>query len=1011
MFRILRATTAVGALVALVERAHASYLEAQSIGLEALFNATGGEQWISSTGWQDPSLGICNWYGVACDGSGQNVTDLSLSGNGLVGNLTKAVGFFDMLSLVSVDLSDNGLIGPVALGFGAMPNLVVLDLSKNELSSFPASWGANASSLRHLSLQDNNISGELPSAWLGVSSSTSFPVIHTEEIHPWLPELRTLAVGSNAITMPVYLALQAVIGFASLQVLDFSGNVLSGSMDQSFDLHFCDAAGSDPCESTVVKTGASAMAIVLLASNLIDGELEAISLPKSLSVLTVSANLLHGPVPEGYSQLAVFMAEGNAGLNNSALPSFASYDNSSDVITRRDNLSCPVISGQHAGGRSMRLGLDPSYLTYSHCVCIQGMEGNFQDGCQPCPEGTYRGTAELFTTSFCVACPANSRSTNTGAESVSQCKCEAGFYDTLAGAGDGDPAGAPSCSACPHGSIGWDDPGAISIAACACPAGQYLDETAEACAECEAGTYKTSVGNDANLCVPCAKGTYSSRAGGTSSDVCIPCEAGTYSASSGAAAPSVCLPCPRGTYSSKSGLFTADLCSSCPAGYYSEDEAGATDADVCVPCAQGTSSSEIDSCEPCPDGLSSLRGSYECELELANSRRWLAIYLAVGASTLTAICVAYYTWQRKVHKKKKLMVDSRTDTPLKMTGAKRKAHMWAVFFHTLEAIDVITASEPLFGNALFAYLLDIGDIQGFMQYIYWLVVSLGLALNVFRIYMIVWMRWLVNVSVAEKVDKEGKKALVVYMPGNRYLPERQRSDRRIMTPDDAKMVLELVKILKHLQINKFKVQLAVVMDLPLTILNLWLLWMVDPDLIKSALFLTSLIIAVFSAGKISTLIEYHLELRQRKRKLERLLLLELKSSKAGDEDDITAEESNIDHQEASTRCFEHGHPETLLKFHGKSMRNIATTEAEDPPLLPRRRDRIRYLKLSPTRRSPKDRFKRKPRGAGNDRVGGGADADGSIPGRPVGKSVSPKRSRLAAAAGYATIPQDEEDID
>lgn len=70
-------------------------------------------------------------------------------------------------------------------------------------------------------------------------------------------------------------------------------------------------------------------------------------------------------------------------------------------------------------------------------------------------------------------------------------------------------------------------------------------------------------------------------------------------------------------------------------------------------------------------------------------------------------------------------------------------------------------------------------------------------------------------------------------------------------------------------------QLAVVMDLPLTILNLWLLWMVEPELIKSALFLTSLIIAVFSAGKISTLIEYHLELRQRKRKLERLLLVRL----------------------------------------------------------------------------------------------------------------------------------------
>lgn len=85
--------------------------------------------------------------------------------------------------------------------------------------------------------------------------------------------------------------------------------------------------------------------------------------------------------------------------------------------------------------------------------------------------------------------------------------------------------------------------------------------------------------------------------------------------------------------------------------------------------------------------------------------------------------------------------------------------------------------------------------------------------------------------------------------------------------------LPLRQILKHLQVNKFKVQLAVVMDLPLTFLNLYLLWMVEPQLIQSVLFLTSLIIAVFSAGKISTLIEYHLELRLRKRKLERLLLV------------------------------------------------------------------------------------------------------------------------------------------
>lgn len=137
----------------------ASYSDTQFDGLGALYNATGGEQWYSSAGWRDPVLGVCGWYGVTCDSSGQNVTGLSLAGNGLAGNLTEAVGLFDILSLASVDLSNNELIGPVALGFGLMPDLEVLDLSRNRLSSFPASWGAKASSLQHLSLQLNNISG------------------------------------------------------------------------------------------------------------------------------------------------------------------------------------------------------------------------------------------------------------------------------------------------------------------------------------------------------------------------------------------------------------------------------------------------------------------------------------------------------------------------------------------------------------------------------------------------------------------------------------------------------------------------------------------------------------------------------------------------------------------------------------------------------------------------------------------------------------------------------------
>jgi len=70
----------------------------------------------------------------------------------------------------------------------------------------------------------------------------------------------------------------------------------------------------------------------------------------------------------------VFIAEGNEGLNDTQLPSFASYADNPAVVTRHENLSCPVISGQQVAGGSVRLSIDPSYLGYSHCVCIEGME-------------------------------------------------------------------------------------------------------------------------------------------------------------------------------------------------------------------------------------------------------------------------------------------------------------------------------------------------------------------------------------------------------------------------------------------------------------------------------------------------------------------------------------------------------------------------------------------------------------------------------------------------------------
>ncbi|CAN0326052.1 unnamed protein product, partial [Ectocarpus sp. 8 AP-2014] len=155
-----------------------------------------------------------------------NVTGISLSNNLLVGDVSVATDLTNVTSLEEMDLSDNQLSGPVPLNLGMMPNMEILDLSGNELSYFPAAWGSGASMLRHLSLQNNRISGSFPAAWLNVTDSSSYPLVHLQPSSPWLPELRSLLLGGNNMNATGYVALQAVANWRSLQTLDLSDNAL-----------------------------------------------------------------------------------------------------------------------------------------------------------------------------------------------------------------------------------------------------------------------------------------------------------------------------------------------------------------------------------------------------------------------------------------------------------------------------------------------------------------------------------------------------------------------------------------------------------------------------------------------------------------------------------------------------------------------------------------------------------------------------------------------------------------
>jgi hypothetical protein len=79
--------------------------------LVALYKATAGPEWLTSTNWLmvSDTVSPCDWYGVSC-ANGQ-VTALDLTGNRLTGSLPAALGALS--GLTSLMLDSNRLTGPV----------------------------------------------------------------------------------------------------------------------------------------------------------------------------------------------------------------------------------------------------------------------------------------------------------------------------------------------------------------------------------------------------------------------------------------------------------------------------------------------------------------------------------------------------------------------------------------------------------------------------------------------------------------------------------------------------------------------------------------------------------------------------------------------------------------------------------------------------------------------------------------------------------------------------------
>ena len=105
-----------------------------SLELQALkdfFNSTNGGSWINSTNWLIGDPCINGWYGVTCDNYFAVVT-LDLTNNNVIGSLSASIG--NLINLTKLALSGNGITGSIPSSITSMNNLANLTLSGNQLN-------------------------------------------------------------------------------------------------------------------------------------------------------------------------------------------------------------------------------------------------------------------------------------------------------------------------------------------------------------------------------------------------------------------------------------------------------------------------------------------------------------------------------------------------------------------------------------------------------------------------------------------------------------------------------------------------------------------------------------------------------------------------------------------------------------------------------------------------------------------------------------------------------------
>ena len=277
--------------------------------LEALYAATDGTGWTNGTNWET-SVPLDDWYGVSTDVSGR-VIGLDLSENGLSGPIPEELG--SLANLEWLYLSENELTGPIPEALGNLANLIELYLWGNELTGpVPEELGSLAN-LERLVLSENGLTGPIPEE-LGSLANLEWLYLSENGLTGPIPEelgslanLERLVLSENGLTGPIP---EALGNLANLIELYLWGNELTGPVPEELGslanlerLVLSENGLTGPIPEALGNL-ANLIELYLWGNELTGPTPEELGSLANLERLVLSENGLTGPIPEELGSLA-----------------------------------------------------------------------------------------------------------------------------------------------------------------------------------------------------------------------------------------------------------------------------------------------------------------------------------------------------------------------------------------------------------------------------------------------------------------------------------------------------------------------------------------------------------------------------------------------------------------------------------------------------------------------------------------------------------------------------------